>query len=341
MFKLLFLSLLCLSLQAEIVLEVSGFGNSKKEAKEEALRALSESVISKINSTIKKSERVDSNGYEKKQEIGLKISSEITFKGVTYVEVSAGKTVEMKAQLSDAALDETLDYMLAFLEGDHSQLSVVSLKEHTDVIEKLYALLNLTKGYHGKYNYNILKAKLQAYKKQNNHELNYGRLIIVSDGVITLDGKTIKANTLYFYPPSNYRYVVTKEGCVKEEGKIHLYKTKTVKKEINLVCNSSGLNQFSLDIDANYMHIAEDAVEKYGFVVNAKSANRIQIKLKEIKHFSVEDMEFFTYKVYLKILLPDRTIVKKATLKNVTKQTISGKMSKLLPLLMKAAFKEL
>ncbi len=340
--RYLFLSfLLALSLNAEVVLEVSGFGTTKKEAQTEALRTLSQTVVSKVDSSYHKQERVNGSGYSKTQDVDLKISSDITFKGVEYTPIeSAGEQVEIRATLSAKALDETLDYMLTLLEGDHSQLSKAALKEHTKYIEHLYALLELTKNYSGVYKYEDLKSQLQLLKEQNNKELNYGRVIIVSEGSITLDDSVIERDKLYFYAPGTYRYTVMKKGCVKEEGKLHLYKAKVTKREITLVCNKTQVKNFSLDVDQAYVDIAIDTITKYGFFIENSSANKIEISMRELNSFEVDQTRFYTYKVYLKIILPGRTISKKATLKNVTSQTVTTKMSRLLPLLLKAGLKE-
>lgn len=338
---LLLIGLTLITLQAQVVLEMSGYGATKQKAKEEALRALSESVVSKINSSYHKKEHVSNKNYTVTQDVDLKINSDIIFKGVTYESVPSGsKEVEVRAILSDKALDETIEYILSMVEGDNTQLSKDKLKEQRIYIGHLFALLELTKGYQGSYPYATFKKQLNTLKDQNNKALNYGRLIIISDGEITVDGNKIKSGKMYYYAPGTFHYSVVKKGCVKESGSLHLYSAKETKKMVSLVCKSGKVKSFSLKVDRAYVEMLSSAVEKYGYSVNNKSTNSIEVSLKELKSFEVEGEHFYTYKVYLKITTQEKVVIKKASLKNVTSRALSTKMSRLIPLLVKAALKE-
>lgn len=331
-----------MTLQAQVVLEMSGYGATQQEAKKEALRALSESVVSKIDSSYHKKERVANKDYSVTQDVDLKISSDIIFKGVTYETVPSGsKEVEVHAILSDNALDETIEYILSMVEGDNSQLSKERLQEQSIYIGHLFALLELTKGYQGRYPYAKLKERLKNLKDQNNKALNYGRLMIVSDGEISVDGKKIEGSKRYYFAPGTYHYSVVKKGCVKESGTLHLYRFKETKKTVTLVCKSTDVKSFALKVDKAYVDMLSSALEKYGYSVSDTSDNSVQVSLKELKSFEVAGEHFYTYKVYLKITTDEKVVTKKASLKNVTKQSLLTKMSRLMPLLVKAALKEL
>lgn len=324
------------------VIEVKGYGSSASEAKDEALRELSQVVISKIDSSYNKSEKLTNKSFQKDISTSLKVDSQITFQGVQMSEAHKdGNQYFVEASLSEEALDDTISYMLQSLEGDHLVYSISKLKELSKTIDQLSALSSFTSKYKSKYNTQDLQAKISMLKEQNNKELNYGRFKIITDGELSVDGKSYEPSKLHFLPVGTYSYVVSKNGCVSEKGSIYLSKAKLTKKSVKLFCNANNGESFSISADDEYKRVIKSAVTKYGFKVSDSSENQIKISLDKIKTFEIDGIKFYDYMVYMQMSFNDKTITKKARLKSVTSNKLNSKMLKLIPLMVKAGFKEL
>ncbi len=337
-------ALLLSSLLNGAVIEVKGYGPTPSQAKDEALRELSQSVISKIDSSYNKSEKLSNKSFKKDISTSLKVNSKITFQGVEMDEPYKDKDTNeysVNASISEKALDDTITYMLKSLDGDHLVYSVSKLKELQKVIDQLSALSSFTSNYSSKYNTKDLQAKISELKEQNNKELNYGRVKIITNGNLSIDGKSYEASKLHFMPVGSYNYVISKNGCVSEKGSVYLSKAKLTKKSVKLFCNVNAGASFSINADDTYQRVIKSTITKYGFKVSNNSENQIKISLDKIKTFEIDGIKFYDYMVYMQMSFYDRTITKKARLKSVTSDKLNSKMLKLTPLMIKAGFKEL
>ncbi len=323
------------------VLSVQGYGDNKADAKREALAELSRMVLSKVDSSFSKKQRVTNDSAELEVETGLTIDSKIIFQDVQTSQArKEGKEYIVDASLSANAMDATITYLLNDIKGDHTGYTRAQLKEIGEKIGFIYALSHFTNKYQGQYKKASLVAQADEFKAFNNKELNYARLIIISEAKITIDGKNFKTGQSTFLKPETYKYTATQNGCVKENGKVYLYKGQLTKKNIKLVCETSGSKNVALFCDEDYVVNFKGVLNKYGYVIDPEGGTKMELHVKELSKVKVDGDYYYNYLATFTLTKDGKMISKKAKVKNITRNQLPNKMERLIPALVKKSLQE-
>ncbi|MDH5302162.1 MAG: hypothetical protein OEW58_12460 [Gammaproteobacteria bacterium] len=180
-FSLLLLLTFSTTQAANFVLQAEGSGDDIAQAKASALTNLSQQVISRVESEFSSDVAVSNADVNKNIRSKKKISSDILFKNVKYVdERKDGNAIRVVAGLDRAAVEDTIKFMREKLAVDLDLLNGDQRQEALLISQQLSALL------HSVANANIVDAPamanwVEARRVELLKRMNQGKVIFVSD----------------------------------------------------------------------------------------------------------------------------------------------------------------
>ena len=217
--KIHFFALLLILLQAfnlaqaesvRFILWAEGQGNNLKDAKASAVAALSQQVISKVESSFRSevSDNVNRDMKSVKQ-----IKSDMIMKGVQYVdEAKDGNSIRITAGMDRHAILSTLDFMKQQLDVDYSILDMDEKQQKLVISDQLTAFLSILPG-------SILQSAegLNEWNKQKRDlllkNIYMGRIEFVSNVPsykITVDEKPVTSGS--FFNAGSYEFEASADG---------------------------------------------------------------------------------------------------------------------------------
>ena len=323
-----------------ILLQEVGFGANEEEAKKAALNALSRRVISSVQSSHSSKTIASKEAYQKTTDINISITSSITFQNIDFTSpTKANNQVKVTALIDERSMDNTIAYLLHFVEGKTAIDDSDKLAKNELYINQLYALSSYTTEYDSRFK--MLNQRLERLKDLHFKQKNYGQILFVSDANITLDHQPVIKDELIFMLPGKYNYTATKQGCINEQGSVKVHKQSQIKKQISLVCDDTTDKTMALSVEDIYVDAVASALRKYQYSVDENSNNTLSITLKPTSEIEIAGMTFYGYVVYLEMSIEGRQIAQKTKLKNVNQNNQMAKMEKLIPLIIKAGLANL
>lgn len=298
------------------VLSADGQGINLKEAKASALTALSEIIISKVESSFQSGVSVSGDEVKRDAQSVKKVASKITLKGVQYFnERMLGDEIQVTAVLDQAGVNSTIDYMKNQLEQDFTLLNREQKLDALDISEQLNAFVSILprSALHQ-------HEAIQQWTKEKRvlllKHLNQGRvqfLSEVSDFTVKIDNKPIESGS--FLEIGSYRFEASAEGYRTLSGEFFVSSGELVRIKLPFIKAISG-KQLVLNLPSEYTFLKDDIVDilwDMGITLAESAKNSLHIKIKDKKR-SVD--EYTAHKIRLRIeahQLDD--VVKKVTLK--------------------------
>jgi len=288
--KLLFLLLLLLlplTLSAQtntFIMWAEGNGDTIKDAKASAVTALSQQVISKVESSFKTELSVKNEDVNRDSKSIKQIKSNLILKGVIYVdEVRSGGNIKITAGLDRSAILSTVDYMKKQLEVDFNILSRDNKEAALVISDQLTAFVSVLPG-------SILNDfdNIEAWNKNKRDlllkSINMGRILFVSntpDYTVKVDEKPVSSGV--FLEAGNYQFAASADGYRKMSGRFSASSGETIKVKLDFIKTISNKN-IRLKLPANYAFLSgelEDTLADLGINVQPDASNSLSVKIKD------------------------------------------------------------
>jgi len=278
----LFILLSIIALNADVLIEVKGQGNSIKEAKADALRQISEQIVVSITSEYNKKESVSSNIYKKNISTQLNAKSSLILKGIEYlVDTKVGSLYEIKARFTSKSYKNSVDYLYSLIDIDLSLLS-----RHK--IEKLLVYTLYLKAINTLVSYDlVLRDNIKAKEDEIYRYLNLSRVSFVikpKDANIEIDTQLIHSNETKFFKSGSHSYVVSKKGYLTERATFSSYKGEHKVIKLSLLPDRLKKYNFSISAQPNLKSTANAIIMDYNLSKYTKNNIMIEILEKISKH---------------------------------------------------------
>lgn len=226
-----------LELEHDIIMTAEGYGATVEEAKKNALRELSQTIIANVKSDFQKSERLENEEFSKKVVSDLAVKSDVLLKGVVY---SGEKRIDgqysIRAVLTEKALKDTIEFLVSKITINLDNMNEVQLK---DTLTNSYFLLSVLTSSTDSVttNRNSLIDKTREIQEGINKRINFGMVVFnikPADAIPKINNKIYTPFEPIYLPEREYTFEVSKEGYHKATGKFYLSKgdKKTVTAEL-------------------------------------------------------------------------------------------------------------
>ncbi|MGI6393236.1 MAG: hypothetical protein ACOX2F_00655 [bacterium] len=219
------------------VLKGTGYGNSEKSAKMDALTQLSHSIVAKIKGETSLSQAEKDGKYTETLTNDITINSAVFLKGVEYTAPKkTPKGYEVTAFMSAKAVVNTISYLVKTLPEDLAALDPVKYDSTLTTIYLAFSLLYSVSEQAVPEKPKYIKL-LSEVKKEIERLATYGSIYFSAKagikGSVEIDGKKEGINKKIFLKPNKYSFVVKAEGYKSLQGSLHI--SKGDKKFVELV----------------------------------------------------------------------------------------------------------
>ena len=266
------------------IMWAEGDGKTLKDAKASAVTALSQQVISKVESSFKTELSVNKNEVNRNSKSVKQIDSSLILKGVIYVdEMREGDNIKITAGLDKAAIHSTIDYMKKQLDANFAILNRDKKEEALLISDQLTAFVSVLPG-------NILNEfeNIEAWNKHKRElilkNLFMGRVVFVSnrpDYKVEVDGKPIESGV--FLEEGNYEFSASTEGRRTMRGNFFASGGETVKVKLNFIQTISN-KKMSLKLPEEYEFVRdnlENILSDLGINVSSGQDHSLVVKVKD------------------------------------------------------------
>ena len=225
-------------------IDATGVGKSEKEAKQEALNALSGQIITTVNTTQERVKTAQKGSFSSSVKNRSSHSSKTLLKGVEYAVFDTDKGYKATATLSSEAIKESIDYLYVQLSkkeiGNAKGLSDQKLDDLLQKATLLKALL-----YYPRISSVLgvdidqMKSNLQRREKLLHHRRgDYGSIVIDTGdkkAIVKIENKTFKNGEEIFLTPNKYSIRVSKKGYKSTQITKRIVAKKYDYKQVDLV----------------------------------------------------------------------------------------------------------
>ncbi|NPA40521.1 MAG: PEGA domain-containing protein [Thermodesulfobacteria bacterium] len=268
---------------SKVVLKACGYGKSLKEAKNSALKGLSQQIISQVQAQEKLYKKSEQGKVYRKYVSSSEIITKSLLKGVNFK--NFGKTdlgYKVCAYFTENSLKETIDYLKSALSVDFSKMNRAQLK---NALTKAGFLLNLAF-------LSSNKKKIETFAKEKINEiskyLNYGCLVvnvIPSNAKVIINGKTYASGQPIYLPPET-SYIVKIEAPGYESVIKNVYLGRGERKSLSIELIKKLKTSLEVYVFSNVKFLideASDILSHAGFKITSLpiAPNAIYIKLKD------------------------------------------------------------
>ena len=304
------------------IMWAEGDGATLKEAKISAVTALSQQVISKVESSFKTELSVANDDINRDTKSVKQIKSNLILKGVVYVdEKNNGDNIKITAGLDRAAIRSTIDYMKKQLNVDFTILSRDKKEEKLSVSDQLTAFLSvlpasILNDFDGLEAWN--KAKRDSILKN----IFMGRILFVSNVpsyAVTIDKKSVESGV--FLEEGSYGFTASAEGMRTMNGHFSASGGETLKVDLDFIKTIEN-KKMSLRLPEGYDFLREeleDILSDLGVKVEADRDHILAIKIKDDES-NVEDYTSHKLKVRIEAYAKTTRIKKVTVRKNIVIQ---------------------
>ena len=278
-----------------------GEGESLKEAKASALTALSQQVISNVESSFKTEVTVANDNVNRDMKSVKQIKSNLILKGVQYVDESRRNgVIKITAGLDRAAIRSTIDYMQKQIDVDYAILSRDKKEETLVVSDQLTALISVLPG-SVLNDFDNVEAWNNKKRKLLLKNIYMGRVLFVSnssDYSVEVDEKAINSGD--FLEEGSYSFSASADGYRTMTGQFTASGGETVKVKLNFIKAVSG-KRISVELPGKYDFL-EDEIETIlsdlGVQLQANAKNKLIVKVKDVE---AQVDEFVSHRLKLRI----------------------------------------
>ncbi len=283
------------------IMWAEGDGATLKEAKASAVTALSQQIISRVESKFKSEVSVVNDSVNRDVTSSKQIKSDLILKGVKYVdEVKSGNNIKITAGLDREAIKSTVEYMQKQLEVDFSILSQEKKLEALRISDQLTALLSILPG-------SILNdfENIKAWNKNKRNQLMkdiyMGQVIFISNTPeysITVDEKPAESGD--YFQAGNYSFSAKAPGFRSMNGQFAVSAGEVLKVNLNFI-KAIANKKIRLQLPAKYSYAKDDIVDvlsDLGISLESAAKNQLIVKIKD----SSTDVDGYTlHKIKIKI----------------------------------------
>lgn len=312
------------------IMWAEGQGENLKDAKASAVSALSQQVISKVESSFRSEVSVNNDNVDRDMKSIKQIKSNLILKGVQYVdEAKDGNNIRITAGLDRAAIHSTIDYMKKQLDVDYSILSTEKKEEALVVSDQLTAFISVLPG-------SVLQG-LDGIESWNNKKrdlllksIYMGQVIFVSpvqEYEITIDEKQAVSGD--YFKEGSYEFTASADSYRTITGRFSVSVGESIKVKLPFIKAVSN-KSMSLTIPKKYLFLEEESEETLsdlGISIKPSATNSLIIKIKA-NTTEVEDFVSHQLKVRIEAYKNDERVKKVTIRKNlITEQNADERVN--------------
>lgn len=298
------------------ILSAQGQGETLKDAEASAVTALSEQIISKVESSFRSEVSVKNDDVNRDMQSIKHIKSNLILKGVQYTDESKdGDGIRITAGMDRKAIHSTVDYMKQQLDVDFAILNREKKEEALVTSDQLTAFISVLPG-------SMLHDldDIESWNKNKREELlkhlYMGRVEFIANAPaysVTMEGKALVSGS--FLNAGSYEFEASAEDYRSMTGQFTVSAGETVKVKLPFIKSVSS-QTISLDISNEYLYLQEDvvtALSDLGINIAPNANNSLIIQIKD----SISEVESYTsHQVEMRIEAQKRNEkVKKVTLR--------------------------
>ncbi len=279
---LLVLLIFCFSF-GEVLISAKGLGKTVKEAKRDALREISQTILSKVVSSIEVEKRLEGSKFSKKVISNISVSSDLILKGVEFSKPrKRGKYYEVVGYFTRDSLRDTVDYLKSKVYHRLENLSRAQLRRALEYSYYLMALLTFAG------DEEEIK-KLKSYQEEILRRLNSGVvsfLVYPEDAKVFLNNRRVKTFTPIYLREGEYSFKVERKGYRGVRGRFYIAKGETLSIPVRLVPKfKSKVEVFTFSQDPKLREVLEASLRDYGIKVtdNPKVGNAFFLTYRDEK----------------------------------------------------------
>lgn len=208
-------------------LSATGHGEDAQQARENALAALSRTIVSQVSSKLTAVTRAEDEQVSQSAEDRVSVSSVVLLKGVEYSEPREMRRggVEVDAFLTPEALRETASFLLGQVTQPPQTLDQAGLRQMAARADLLDALLT-TPAARSLPDRKAMQVSVTTARFEANRRLNQGIVVFAGDlaGVqLTLDGEPVtKGTDEHFVSPGEHAFSARKAGHHGLRGRVRV-----------------------------------------------------------------------------------------------------------------------
>jgi hypothetical protein len=319
-----------------VIIEAEGFGESPKEAKRSALRELSHSIVSEVNSEVSMKQVAIEGRVSKSIATELTLKSSVILRGVEYDRPQRRDNYfYTKARLTKRALRESIEVLQDRIDVKASTLNRKQIEQKLLELEILSPLALISGDSRVK---NFIVEKREEFLLQ----MNYGEIVFdvePRDSVVRISNSYYRPFESIYLKEGKYHYSVQSSGYQSQSGKLYLYKGSRDRKSVTLLAD---IGERSLEVDSDEAHreLIEATLRDHNILPVAKSDRyRVSYRFKKEKTVKVDGYQFYTLVVEAKLYRDGSVFArKKASLKNKTESYLNSREDRVIQLLTKALF---
>ncbi len=304
---------------ATFIMWAEGNGETVKAAKMSAVTALSQQIISRVESSFKTELSVANDEINRDSKSIKKIDSNLILKGVIYVdEVKSNGNIKITAGLDRAAIRSTIDYMQKQLNVNFSILSRDKKEEKLQISDQLTAFVSVLPA-------SILNDfdNIEVWNKNKRDlilkNIFMGRVVFISNTpeyTVKVDEKTVGSGV--FLESANYEFTASAKGQRTMNGRFFASGGETIKVKLNFVKTVSN-KKITLKLPSEYGFLREnltDTLSDIGISIAQNATNMLSVR---IKNTSSQVDGYVSYRLKVRIeAFQSNTRIKKVTVsKNI------------------------
>ncbi len=285
MLRLVFIILVGIKIAfSGIDIRVEGYGETPEEARKDALRQISELVVSEIASEVKLRHALRGEKLDKRMRVSISLKTKGYIRGVKFGEPERinGK-YRVKAVWDEESMEATIKSIYMELSVDIDKLTKEDLREilrKIDFLIALYTLMPLK---------DIDIEKVISMKDEVLKRLNFSAVIFYTepeDATVKINGVIYEPYKPIYLPERMYIFTVSKEGYYPVKGRFYAMKGMTKVINIRLVPESETIQKYRLIIEdspVDVRDIIENTLRNFGVDISPDAEDKIVISFKHSK----------------------------------------------------------
>ena len=336
-YGIFFALLFIVSTSFGIYIKVEGYGETPEDARKDALRQISELVVSEVSSEVRLRYKLRGEKVDKRLRTDISVKSKGFVRGVIFSEPEEidGK-YRVEAVWNENSMRATIKSLYMEVKVNTELLNKRELRELIEKIDFLIALYTLMPAEDIEIE-EILRKKEDALKK-----LNYSEVIFYvepEDAKIKVNGRVYEPFKPIYIPERMYVFKVEAEGYYPVRGRFYAMKGDIRTIEIRLVPlgkEEGGYRLVIEDSPVDVRDVIRNQLENLGITISNSSNNKIVFRF---KHNKDEFGEYIRHniKVFAKIYKDNKVVANTTaetgcffTLKRNRWNTIQRKLEKVL-----------
>jgi|GEM_PF-2439310 hypothetical protein len=228
---------------AQSLLFANGYGSNASEAKESALKELSQTVLAEVESDTESVTREDGGDFSSSFKNRIRVESSAYFQGVRYSEPrEAAEGIRIQASLDSRAVVSTTEQLLREIRTDLDTLSRAQIEQLRDKAVFLMAFSRYLPT-----NLDLKRSEVMTEAEEARQlalkYLNFGRVSFQpqpEDASIEIDGTRLDAGEMRLLPPGRYSYAIAADGYHTKRERVYLSKGEYKRLEVSLVPRHEG-----------------------------------------------------------------------------------------------------